>query len=163
MIKIPTWVVFIVCTWLYSPLLPSYSWMWPELGQLSDWIFLPCPLCAIPLLSTIFAGIMNGLTGEELATSRERDRAGYNHKRIKYGCAGSPRQEVAFPSENGLREIFWIQRGWPTEYTRTRIHTHPSSLSFSLSPPYPSLLSFFLSPPSVLDCRRIHKRSVTQT
>lgn len=58
---------------------------------------------------------------------RERERRPSRlqpHDRIKYGCADSPRQEVAFPSENGLREVFWIQCGWSAE--------HPPFLSLFL-------------------------------
>lgn len=157
MVKIPTRVVFIVRTiHAYPPPSPC-GWMWPELGQLPDWIFLrrapfvPYPFCP---RSSSSNDIINGLAGE-LATSRERDRAGYNRERIKYGCAGSPRQEVAFPSENGLREIFWIQRGWPTK--------HPPSLSHFFPFLYASsIYALSLSPRSLrhrLTVRRIHEHS----
>lgn len=110
--------------------------MWPELGQLPDWIFLRCaPFVSYPFCprSSPSNDIINGLAGG-LATSRER--ADCNHERIKYGCAGSPRQEVAFPSENGLREVFWIQRGWPTEHPPSPPPPLSLAISFSaFSPP----------------------------
>lgn len=112
MVKVPTWVVFIVRTIRVYPLSRlnvTGTWSAP------DWIFLRCaPFVSYPFCprSSPSNGIINGLAGG-LATSRERDWVGYNRERIKYGCADLPRQEVAFPRKMACTRFFEFNvDGW---------------------------------------------------
>lgn len=74
--------------------------------------FVSYPFCA---WSSPSNSLINQRAREVGDQPREKeDQVGY-HDRIKY--ADSPRQEVVFPSENGLREVFWIQREWSTEHS----------------------------------------------
>lgn len=132
----------------------------------------PCPLCAVPLLSAIYAVQRHCERSSGGIGDRPRARLSRLQPRtnkIRLCRAGSLRQEVAFPSENGLREVFWIQRRRPTEHRLS--HSFFLSLfSLFLSPSiclsiYPSLFlpSFLRHRSTVCRVHTYHRCHVTQT
>jgi len=139
MVKVPTWVFIVRTIRVYplSRLNVTGTWSAP------DWIFLRrAPFVSYPFCPRFSPsnGIINGLAGG-LATSRERDWVGYNRERIKYDCADLPRQEVAFPSENGLHEVFWIN-------VDGRLNIHHLSRTLFLLPSVLSISFPLFLPPS---------------
>lgn len=150
MIKVSIWVVSIGCTIrAYSPLLPPYSWMRPELGQLSDWIFLrrapfvPYPFCPRSLPSN---GIMNGLTGGIADRPRARpSRLQPRTNKIRLRRLAAPGSSLSlgkWPAWDFLNST------WMADRTSTISLSPFSSLSCPYRPP------LFLSPPPLpsLDC-----------